>query len=220
MLVGGAGHADADDAGSDRRRHVKLHAEVPGLGLATGSHLRISRTVLVLRGARGVDEGGVNGDGVVLFGDRAILLGGLDGIHEQRSAEVVVFHAAAEAEDRRVGGYLAAGRKAAETADVEIRHQQPLHTGIGQIQRDLHQVNAQHAVNLRVAELGGAIFGEGVPDDPERATNGLVGDSSKHPHDVVRVLLTGGVVPLQFKVGKGKLGIAVEQNAAGHEKNL
>ena len=220
VLVGGASHAGADDAGSDRRRHVKLHAEVPGLGLATGSHLRISRTVLVLRGARGVDEGGVNGDGVVLFGDRAILFGGLDGIHEQRSAEVVVFHAAAEAEDRRVGGHLAAGRKAAETADVEIRHQQPLHTGIGQIQRDLHQVKAQHAVNLRVAELGGAIFGEGVPDDSERATDGLVGDSSKHPHDVVRVLLTGGVMPLQFKVGKGKLGIAAEQNAAGHEKNL
>ena len=76
------------------------------------------------------------------------------------------------------------------------------------------------AVNLRVAELGGAIFGEGVPDDPKRATDGLVGDSSKHPHDVVRVLLTGGVVPLQFKVGIRKLGIAVEQNPAGHEKNL
>ena len=75
-------------------------------------------------------------------------------------------------------------------------------------------------MNLRVAELGGAIFGEGVPDGPERATNGLVGDSSKHPHDVVRVLLTGGVMPLQFKVGKGKLGIAAEQNAAGHEKSL
>lgn len=81
-------------------------------------------------------------------------------------------------------------------------------------------MNAQHAVNLRVAELGGAIFGEGVLDDPKRATDGLVGDSSKHPHDVVRVLLTGSAMPRQFKVGKGKLGIAVDQNATGHEKSL
>lgn len=65
--------------------------------------------------------------------------------------------------------------------------------------------------------LGAVIRGEGVPDDPERTVNGLVGDAGKHPHDVVGVLLPGGEMSLQFQVGEGELGVAVEQDAAVHE---